>query len=246
VFVVAVTDLHGHPVDAVLAPLAAELGSTAYEVRLTLNAGLPAVLLATTDAARASAVEAAVRRHGLAGFAFDRRTLTPSARMTALRDFGLGPDGVSPSASSAERLPYADLRAIVRASHRTTTETTAEVKTKKLDLGRAVMTGGLVTSRTTTKEVVSRTEDRQQVLYLFRFSGAPWILRERDARYQGLGKDLGPTSVANFTTTIRRLRELAPAALHDERLMTPRPVRGVADGIDAADLLAHLVALAPR
>jgi len=90
----------------------------------------------------------------------------------------------------------------------------------------AIATGGLIMSKKTTREVTTKTETREQVLYLFRKSGgAPWILRERAARYMGLGADLRPTSLENFGTTIRRLRELAPLAFYDERLMSGRPVR---------------------
>jgi hypothetical protein len=82
------------------------------------------------------------------------------------------------------------------------------------------------------------------VLYLFRQSGAPaWILREREARYTGLGAELRPTSFENFSTTLRQLRLRAPVAMVDERLLAPRAIRGLAEGIDATDVLAHLIVL---
>jgi hypothetical protein len=43
---VAIGELRG-PIEAATGPLAAELGTTAYELRLVLNAGFPAVVLAT-------------------------------------------------------------------------------------------------------------------------------------------------------------------------------------------------------
>jgi hypothetical protein len=46
----------------------------------------------------------------------------------------------------------------------------------------------------------------------------------------------------HFGTTIRRLRELVPLAFYDERLMSGRPIRGVAEGVDATDILAYLLA----
>ena len=98
-------------------------------------------------------------------------------------------------------------------------------------------------SKKSTRDVTTRTDTREQVLYLFRRSGAaPWILRERSARYAGLGADLHPTSLENFATTTRLLRAYAPQAIFDERFMVSRPIRGVADGIEATDVLAHLLA----
>ena len=132
---------------------------------------------------------------------------------------------------------------LFRASHRTTSTSTHEVKERKLQPGMAIATGGLILTKTTKKEVTTKTETREQVLYLFRKSEAPpWILRERGARYMGLGPDLRPTSLENFITTIRRLRELAPQAENDERLMSGRPILGVAEGIEAMDILAYLLA----
>lgn len=98
-------------------------------------------------------------------------------------------------------------------------------------------------SKKSTREITTHSEARQQVLYLFGPPGmVPWILRERETNYGGLGPELGPASLQNFMTCIRWLRARAPHAIYDERLLSPRPIRGVADGVDAADLLAYAIA----
>ncbi len=240
-FVVAIAELKGSA-DS-LAQLAIDLETTAYELKLTLGAGFPAVVMATVDEPRATNAMEAIRRQGHVAVTCDRRTIVPSSAMTSLRDFQLEPTGIASSAASGERLPYADVLAMLRASHRSTSTSTEEVKERKLRPGMAIMTGGLIMSKKTTREVTTRTETREQVLYLFRKSGAPpWILRERGARYMGLLADLRPTSLENFGTTIRRLQELAPTAFYDERLMSGRPIRGVGDGVVATDILAYLLA----
>jgi hypothetical protein len=240
-FVVAIVELRG-PAEG-LAQLAIELETTVYELKLTLSAGFPAVVLATVDEARATGAVTAIRRHGHRAVMCGRATMVKSGAMTSLRDFQFDRDALRATAASGESLPYSDVLGLLRASHRTTTTSTQEVKERKLRPGMAIATGGLVMSKKTTREVTTKTEAREQVLYLFRKSGAaPWILRERAARYMGLGADLRPTSLENFTTTIRRLRELAPLAFYDERLMAGRPIRGVAEGIDTADILAYLLA----
>jgi hypothetical protein len=240
-YLVALAALSG-PAEAALGPLAAGLGTTLYELKLLVNAGFPAVVLATVDGAKASDAVRVVERLGHAAVSCARADVVPSGRMTALRAFTFEAEGLRPSASSGELLPYGDIGAMLRATQRTTTETTEEVKERKLRPAMAVATGGLVLSKKTTREVTTRTEQREQVLYLFRRSGAPpWILRERSAHYGGLGPDLRPASAENFLTTIRRLRERAPAAAYDERLLAGRPIRGVAEGAEATDILAHLL-----
>jgi hypothetical protein len=241
--VIAITELRG-PLEEAARLLAPDLGTTAYELKLALSGGLPAVALMTPDGSRAAAAVDAIVRRGHRAVSCARSDVVSSSGMTALRDFGMDATEVVSNSRAAERLPFSDILALLRASHRTTTVTKTELKERKLRPGMAIATGGLVLTKTTTREVTSKSEDREQVLYLFRRSGgAPWILRERSARYAGLGGDVGRTTLENFATTIRRLCALAPRAVYDERLVTARAVRGVADGVDATDLLAHLIGL---
>jgi hypothetical protein len=163
--------------------------------------------------------------------------------MTSLREFQLAEDWLTPQAGSSDRIGYGDIAVLLRATHRTTAESVEKIKERKLRPVMALATGGLVLSKTTTREVVTRTEDSEQVLYMFRRSGAsPWLLRERSAHYGGLGAALRPTSLENFSNTVERIRNSAPLAAYDERLVNSRPIRGVANGVEATDILAHLLA----
>ena len=76
------------------------------------------------------------------------------------------------------------------------------------------------------------------------------------AHYEGLGAARGLTALENFATTIRLLRERAPGARYDERLvrMQRAPERAALQGTGArstvttssssgVDVLAHLLAL---
>ncbi|HEX4336399.1 MAG TPA: hypothetical protein VH062_10835 [Polyangiaceae bacterium] len=241
-FLVAIAELKGN-VDARLPELATELGTTPYELRLVLNAGMPAVVLATVDEAKARAAAASIAKHGHAVVTLDRRSTVSSQQMTELGRFALTKSGLVADERGGDELPFADIGVLVRAMQRGTTTTTEVVKERKLRPIMAAATGGLVMSKKVTREVTRHEEQRDQVLYVFRRSGAPpWLLRERGALYAGLGADLGPTAFANFQTTIRVLRERAPSAVYDERLMSGRPIRGVADGSEATDLLAYLIA----
>jgi len=218
----------GGAIDATIVQLAAELGTTAYELRLVLNAGFPAVVLVTADENVAQSALAVI---------------VPSTRMTILRDFRFERSGLIAQSGSADVLAYSDISVLLRALHRTTSETIEKIKERKLRPAMAIATGGLVMSKTTKRDVVTRTERREQVLYIFRRSGSPpWLLEERSARYVALGEALRPTSLENFSSAIACLREHAPGATYDERLMTSRPIRGVAAGAEATDILAHLLA----
>jgi hypothetical protein len=239
-YAVAIAQLSGNA--APLGELASALGTTLYELKLVLNAGLPAVVALTVDPTAAASAVAAIERHGHRSVRCDRRSLVPSSGMTPIADVRFDADRLRAGTAEDSGLPYSDILALLRATLRSRETSTREEKERKFLPGMALASGGLILSKTTKRQVVTHTDTREQVLYVFRRSGqTPWILREQTARYAGLGADLAPTSLENFRTTVQRLRVSAPSALYDERLLSPRPVRGIPDATAATDLLAHLI-----
>jgi len=100
------------------------------------------------------------------------------------------------------------------------------------------------------------TEERDIVLYVFRKSGAPpWLLRERGTGWAGLGLPLAPSEGENYRLAVAALRERAPGATFDDRLMTRKAgerssltggsgTTTVKTSSQAGvDLLAHVLAL---
>lgn len=226
-----------------LGSLAADIGTTGYELRLLLNAGLPAVVLVTADEAQAKAVATIVSRHGHTPALCCRSRVLPSAHMTTLRDFELTCAALIADRTSKESCPYNDFSVLLRATHRTQHESTEQLAERKFQPGMALATGGLILSKKVTKEVTTTTTLREQVLYLFRRGEQhPWILRERFANYAALGSAMGPASFENFTKTIAELRTRSPNAIYDERLVKTVPIRGLGEGSSATDLLAYLLA----
>jgi hypothetical protein len=230
-YVVGLTALAA-PIEAEAKALAADLGTTIYEEKLKLTAGVPLLVLSTTDGAAARDLLAKLRARGHRAQLCRASEVIPSARMTVLKHFTFDADGLD---SGADQLPWDDVSALIQARHHVHTEKTATIKERKFDLGRTVMTGGLMTSKTSKRDVVTKTDDIEHVLYLFRASGeAPWLLREHGTNYSCLGARLDPTAARNFATAVERFRAHAPHARFDESLAR-RPVK-------EADLFAHLIA----
>lgn len=226
-----------------LRAIASVVGTDAYDLRLVLNAGLPAVVLVTDDGARATAAAAALQALGHSVATCQRSAVTPSAQMTAVRVVDVAGGGIARAEGQLERLPCDDVLCLLRATHETTTETVEKIKERKLRPGMALATGGMVMTRKTEREVRSSRSERQQVLYLFRRSGAlPWILREREINYAGLGGELAPSAFQNFTRTLALVQSCCPDATYDESLLRPRPIRGISAGVEAVDVYAHLFA----
>jgi hypothetical protein len=256
VFVVAICE-PGTTLELEAQALARELGGTAYEHRLHLVGGLPAIVLTTADRELAEKTLAGLRGRGHGAVACEASAVVPSESMIDMRRFRFEADSVLADGPTPQKLPKADILALLRATHRTDVETREEIKTKQLSVGRALVTGGLMLSKTVKREESSSSSQAQQVLYVFRASAeTPWLLRERGTHFGALGSELAPSSMQNFMTTIRRLRALAPAAVYDERLLqvrrAPGPpiksgsfgtVRVSSSSSSSLDLAAHLLAL---
>lgn len=254
--IVALTALRGS-VEEEAPRLAADLGTTPYDTALLLRSPAPVPLLRTDDRARALALLARLRERGHEAVACDASAIVSADAMVQLRAFRLEVDALVVTSTSAEpeRVAWADVVALVRAMHRTRTEHVEKNAERKFSLGRAAMSGGVLMTKTVTSSTKHTSEEREQVLYVFRRGAAPLLVTQSRARYDGLGPELRPSQIENFGTLVRLLRERAPDAVYDERLLQPRPgldrVRAgatagslSASSSDGIDLLAHVIALA--
>jgi hypothetical protein len=253
VYVVAITELAAS-IDA--AALAADLGTTAYDARLLLAPGLPAIARTTTDKAAALDLLARLRARGHGAVACDASAVVAWSEMPSMRRFQLDAGAITLGDRPGERLPYDDVLALLPATHRKRSATITETRERKLDLTRAILTRGLVATKVVKTETRSATDERAAVLYLFRRSGAsPWILQEHGTSWAGLGEAPARTAGENFHATVAALRRRAPAAAYDDRLATRKtPEQAALSGgagksaihastEGAVDLLAHLLAL---
>jgi hypothetical protein len=163
-----------------------------------------------------------------------------------------GNDFVGIGQGEERRLPLSAAFALVRANHVTRTEDTVVEKSRKISIGRAALTGGLLATKTTTTESRRVTNERESVLYVFRGDGAPWLLASTQMRYDGLAHDMKISKMENFEVLIRTLRERAPSAAFDARLLAVRanttvvaasPNHLSASSSATLDVLAHIVAI---
>ena len=162
-------------VEAEAAALAHDLGTTLYEERLKLVAGLPAIVLTSAEAGPARALYAKLRARKQGAVCCDADAVVSSASMVPLRRFAFEPDALValevPGMPDGARLPYDDVLGIFRASHQTRTESRTENKSKQFSAGRALLTGGLVLTKKVSREEKQITQEREQICYLFRRGG---------------------------------------------------------------------------
>jgi hypothetical protein len=132
------------------------------------------------------------------------------------------------------------VRAVMRAEKVTTTS-------RKLDVGRTLLAGGLPMSRKVEKtETVTRGQDEPFALLHRKDGGDDIILYERRLDYGFLGAERLATSRLNLDRTVAVLAARSGAAI-DERVNKPGFVAGIpACAVEPIDVAAHLAHLAWR
>ncbi len=194
-FVVALAEM-GPSEESELSAIAGEVHLTAYDLRIRVAAGLPAVVLSTADRDEASRVLQWMRDRGHGALVCDVRSVIPGTAMVPVRHFALEDDGLRADRASPDVLPYRQMRVLVHVAH------TEQLRVVGHELVYVSPRQGVRRQETVTQE-----HDSTQSLYIFRGDGErPFILRERDAHYGALGAAAGPVQHLNFLATIAALR----------------------------------------
>jgi hypothetical protein len=244
----------GAPLDREIGVLSRLVGTPEPDLRIQLSGPPPLPLKGGLDSAAARALMEALVARGHGCVATDVARI-PASRggLFTVRSFELSDAAFTGVAASGERLamPYDDLFGLVHATSVVEVEATVEETKRKLSLGRAALTGGLVLSKTVTTKRSGVSTERQPVLYLYRRSGRDhFLIPENGLNATGLGSRIGRTRHENFNILIAVLRERAPHAFCDARYLAQRPPRlpvGAADSTVAAndlDVAAYVLAVA--
>jgi hypothetical protein len=104
----------------------------------------------------------------------------------------------------------------ISTSRDTTTET---VKHRSINLGRAVLTGGMILTKTTKTTRDVTTEARERFVNLYASDAPVIVFRENSLDYNSLGPARKLSRSENFAHVLAELRRCCPNALYDERLL---------------------------
>jgi len=164
-----------------------------------------------------------------------RNKSNSDAERLVARTFQLGPDAGSFTARSGAsvELPWREATVILRALTVTRGGTEHTSKSKKFDLGMAVATGGFKFSKTVEKTEKTQHQESEHLILVYGASGQQVSLRELSLDFSCLGKAaMQPVRNQNIGVLARLLKERAPHAFYDERLLRlgPRPLPFVSGG----------------
>jgi hypothetical protein len=205
--------------EAAAAALGRAAGLTLAEARIRLAPEPPAILASLAPQA-ADALVAELRKAGLPVLAVEAQAATEGTRVV-VRTAVFGPEVATFQARTGAsiELPWAEVGTVLRGTRAVRSETAITQKSKQFSLATAVITHGLKMSQTVEKTARTQEEETEQVILLHGRGGQRIVLRERELDYSCLGAAKQPTRTANMMALARLLKERAPAAFHDERLL---------------------------
>jgi len=210
--------------DALAVRLAAVLGRTLLEARSRVSepAGGPSVLATFGEAGPAEELAEELRSRGFSVLVLPSAAVGTEAQRLVVRSFELGPGSltVQPRHGRAVEVPWQDVRLLLRGIVRVQHKRTQMVEQRKLSLGRAVLTGGLMVTKTVKSTKHEIRVENEGFLHLYPASGPPLAFRQAELNFAGLGPGLEPSVAANFARLVKVLRQASPRAVYDERLAT--------------------------
>lgn len=218
--------IHNLPEDrAAFAPaLASALGITSYEASVRLRVPGSGPLVIATFGERSAADETSLKLEvsGLTTVMISDEENTSAQKGFPVRTFRFNEHTLHAESRQKETLAvdYQKIFLIIRGmgmKQETSTETTTE---QKFDIGKAILTGGLIMSKTVKTTEQKITEEREGFLFVYAEGILPLVFREGALDYSSLGPALQPSRLANFTTLLAEIRRRSPQARFDDRLIS--------------------------
>jgi hypothetical protein len=222
--------------------LAQACGLAPAEARMRLQTG-PPFLVARLDDTAAAAALAALNRSGVSAFDVVEPLPDPKARLVA-RELAFEASGlkVTPRSGPTETLPWGEISLLLLGMRVARSSTVKTTTTTKVDIGAAVITGGLKVTKTETRTERTDSEHAEQELRVIGNSGKVAIISEGGIVFSCLGTAVQPGRLANFQLVVRKIRESCPKARFDDRLLrlgrrpptviVPSAAGGSAEGLD--------------
>jgi len=210
------------------AALSSALGITMYEAlsRLRSPGNGPFTIGVFADQERAVQIGEKLRSAGFSSVVLTEGEIIAERSPLIVRKFGLGENALSIVTETGRSLSisFQDVRIILRGIGIVSGTATETVKNRSLNLGRAVLSGGLMITKTTKTEQEVATEERAAFSNLYAENTPAIVFRDNALLFDSLGPALRPSRALNFTYLIAELRRRSPHAQYDERLLT-RPAQ---------------------
>jgi hypothetical protein len=222
-YIVAIDDL-GDDREGIARALSEALGTIYYDalVRVSVPGKGPLIVAAYAEKNIALEKTEKLRVAGFRTLVLGQNEVETDGESTIVRRFLFGDAELEVEARTGDavRIGYNLIDTIIRGTRIVQTMETETMKEQKFAAGRAIITGGLMTTKTVKVTQQSRTDVREGFIYFYPGKLRPLVFLESELLYDSLGSALRPTRVANFAFVLEELRRRRPGAVYDDRLLS--------------------------
>jgi len=209
--------------EAMTASLAAVLKVTNYEAltRLRCPGNGPLTVAVFAGKEQAEQLSERLNSAGFKSVVLTAEEIAGATGARIVRSFDLGENELHIETVNYNKLDifFRDVDLIlcgITISRDTATET---VKQRSISLGRAVLSGGIITTKTTKTKQDVTTEARERFINLYAGGIPVSVFRENTLDYSSLGPARKSSRSENFAYVSAELRRHCPGAPYDERLL---------------------------
>jgi len=221
-FVIAIDNLQENR-EYLARSLASALGVSLFDalVRLRVPGRGPLVVSSRRDEAAAREISDKLEAAGFRTYTVNEDEIESDEKRAVVHKVRLGEGTfeietkMGKTVKTEYQLVYGIIRGI-RIAQTIKTETTKE---RKLAAGRALMTGGLVVTRTTQTTLDLTAEERVGFFQLYVAGRQPVLFLEPALIFDSTGLALQRTRTANFSYLLSEMKRRCIATVYDERLV---------------------------
>ena len=205
------------------AALAAALGVTLYDARsrLSVPGNGPIVVAVSGEHEAIEKITEKLHSKGFETITLNEEEIETGASLFIVKKFRLDNGDLVVESRDGQSLTvnYSDIDLILRGTCIAVRSETKTMKERKFSPGRAILSGGLVISKTTKVKRDVTTEDREGFFNIYCENRPTMVFFENALIYESLGPALKPSRIANFTYLLEELRQRQPDAIFDDRLL---------------------------
>lgn len=202
--------------------IADKLGTVVFEARQKISGGGPAVIASYAESRSAETLATNLSQEGVPALVIDTVHVRSRNRYFAVRRFVLGAQALQVESidGTSCSIDYAAIELLLDATCSFgQTQTTSTVTERKFSLGKTLLSGGIPMTKKVKQEVTVKVEGRDETLWLYARGRETVIFGRSTMNYNGLGDAMQFTRDLNFAKLKNELRQRAPQAVFDDRLL---------------------------
>jgi hypothetical protein len=222
-YIVAIDDL-GEDREGIARALSEALGTIFYDtlIRLRVPGEGPLIVAAYAEKNIAMEKTEKLRAAGFRTLVLGQDEVETDGQSTIVRKFLFG-DGeleIEARTGDAVRIEYDLIDTIIRGTRIVQTTEMETVKEQKFAAGRAILTGGLMMTKSVKVNQQRSTDVREGFVTLYPGKRRRLVFLESALLYDSLGLALQPTRAANFAFVLEELKRRCLGAVYDDRLLS--------------------------